>query len=87
MRLIFADNFPKPWRLKRLLPGPKRPLGAAGAALLKALAGNNCPSNHRACGAVKKQGCSDAVGFRRRMWSLVQKFTETAMDCGNIGNI
>ena len=33
----FADNFPKPWRLKRLLPAPKRLLGAAGAALLKAL--------------------------------------------------
>jgi hypothetical protein len=33
----FADNFPKPWRLKRLLTAPKRLLGAAGAALLKAL--------------------------------------------------
>jgi hypothetical protein len=33
----FADNFAKPWRLKRLLPAPMRLLGAAGAALLKAL--------------------------------------------------
>jgi hypothetical protein len=33
----FADNFPKSWRLKRLLPAPKQLLGAAGAALLKAL--------------------------------------------------
>jgi hypothetical protein len=33
----FADNFPKPWRLKRLLPALKRLLGAAGTALLKAL--------------------------------------------------
>jgi hypothetical protein len=32
----FADNFPTPWRLKRLLTAPKRLLGAAGAALLKA---------------------------------------------------
>jgi hypothetical protein len=32
-----ADNFPKPWRLKRFLPAPKRFLGGAGAALLKAL--------------------------------------------------
>jgi hypothetical protein len=37
MRLIFADNFPKLWWLKRLLPPPKRLLGAAGAALLNAL--------------------------------------------------
>jgi hypothetical protein len=33
----FADNFPKLWRLKQLLPAPKRLLGAAGATLLKAL--------------------------------------------------
>jgi hypothetical protein len=33
----FADNFPNPWRLKRLLPAPKLLLGAAGAALLKVL--------------------------------------------------
>jgi hypothetical protein len=33
----FAEISPKPWRLKRLLPAPRRLLGAAGAALLKAL--------------------------------------------------
>jgi hypothetical protein len=37
-RSSFADNFPKPWRLKRLLPAAKRLLGVGGAALLKALA-------------------------------------------------
>jgi hypothetical protein len=30
-------NFSKPWRPKRLLPAPKRLVGAAGVALLKAL--------------------------------------------------
>jgi hypothetical protein len=33
----FANIFPKPWRLKRLLSALKRLLGAAEAAVLKAL--------------------------------------------------
>jgi hypothetical protein len=33
----FADNFPKTWRRKRLLPTPKRLLGTAGAAMWRTM--------------------------------------------------